>query len=349
MRKSVTYLCNNKVEEPLSSSSDGDVHGAKSGRRDLRNENPADWSPTPLEESSEEEDADQRDITEWRDWFACGWWIEASVEADNEHADTLCNGSPQQGLATTKGIGCSDQENEAGQHLDEAVDTSSEKTSASADDTQVSEDGWCVVVDGVGTGHLLANHEHDRDDGTLAVGWDGPHLSLQIHEGGTGNQLSLVLKLLGHFLQLHADVWVISWEVAESDQDGSGLLPVILLCEETWRLVAEEDTDDQDDSWKHLKGQWDLPLSATSCVEKRTIVDPKREHDTGRDVQLVYTSQATTDRSRSVLRDVKRSQHGGSSDTQTSDETTHIDGSNVSIRSSLNDNTKDGCDTSRDQ
>jgi hypothetical protein len=140
----------------------------------------------------------------------------------------------------------------------------------------------------------LADHEHDGNDGTLAVARDGPHLALEIHEGSTTNETSLVLKLLLHLLNLHSDVWVVGRKSSELGQDGSGLLPVILFGEEARRLVAEENTNNHEDGWKHLHGQRNLPLSVTLGVFKRTKVDPEGHHDTECDVELVNTSHATS-------------------------------------------------------
>lgn len=49
---------NDKVEEPLRGSSHGDVHGSKTGSRDLTDVDPADRTPAKLEEGCEQEDAD---------------------------------------------------------------------------------------------------------------------------------------------------------------------------------------------------------------------------------------------------------------------------------------------------
>lgn len=44
--------CNDKVEEPLCGSTDGHVQGTETSRRDLGDENPADWTPAELEETA---------------------------------------------------------------------------------------------------------------------------------------------------------------------------------------------------------------------------------------------------------------------------------------------------------
>lgn len=102
---------------------------------------------------------------------------------------------------------------------------------------------------------MLVDHESDGDKSTLSVGWNKPHFALEIPEAGTSNEFTLSLQLTSHIVQLHSDVWVISWEVANSDQDSASSLPVICFGKETSRLCAEPDTDEKDDSWKTLEGQ----------------------------------------------------------------------------------------------
>jgi hypothetical protein len=62
------------------------------------------------------------------------------------------------------------------------------------------------AYDGVDTGHLLEDHEQDGDDGTVSVAWDRPHLPEERLEGGVSRQPSLVIELVGHFLDLVLDV-----------------------------------------------------------------------------------------------------------------------------------------------
>jgi hypothetical protein len=45
-------------------------------------------------------------------------------------------------------------------------------------DTKVGEYLRSVVVDGIGAGHLLANHEADGDQSALTIPWNEPHLLL---------------------------------------------------------------------------------------------------------------------------------------------------------------------------
>jgi len=90
---------NHEVEEPLGGCSDSDVHGTKTGGGDLRDENPADWSPAELEEDGEDEDHGECNVSEWWDRLTSNRWVESYVESDDEHCYTLADGGEEKGLA----------------------------------------------------------------------------------------------------------------------------------------------------------------------------------------------------------------------------------------------------------
>ena len=93
VRDSLSY---DKIEQPLGGSGDSYIHGSQTRSRDLRYENPADGSPSELEECSKQEDARQGNIAEWWNICALHRWEEANIEADDEHCNALSDGSPQQ-------------------------------------------------------------------------------------------------------------------------------------------------------------------------------------------------------------------------------------------------------------
>lgn len=70
-----------------------------------------------------------------------------------------------------------------------------------------------------------------------------------------------------------------------------------------------------------------------------THVNPESNHSTSDDEELVHSGQKTTDCTRSVFRDVKRVDTGGSADTETGDEATDEDGGEFTERSSLHGDT----------
>lgn len=295
-------LSNNEVEEPLGCCSESDVHGTKTSSWNLGNKNPADRTPSKLEDACEEEDADESNISEGGDRSSCLWWtIVQDKSTDDEHASCLCKRCPEKRLSASERVSSKKKESCASDNLANTVDTSSEETGLGTSNSKTLEDLWCIVIDSVGTGHLLANHESDGDESSLSVSWDGPHLALEIHEAGPTDQTSLHLKLFGHFFQLHADVRVVGGKVTNANQHSRCLLPVVLLGKETRSLVAQGDTDQHEDSWKHLHSQRDLPLRVSLAVKERSIVDPEGHHDSDGNVKLVDTSKTSTDRSRGVL------------------------------------------------
>lgn len=128
---------NNKVEQPLSRSGHGDVGGSQAGSRNLGNINPANGTPSKLEEGCKQEDHDNRDVTSWRDHVALLRRIKPDIEADVEHGRSLSNRSPEEGFAATKRIGNKEKEDGAGDHLHDSIDTSSKETSFSSGETKV--------------------------------------------------------------------------------------------------------------------------------------------------------------------------------------------------------------------
>lgn len=138
-------LGNDKVEKPLSGSTEGNVHGTETCSWDLRDKNPADGAPAELEECGKEEDADKCNIAERRDGLTLDRWVGADVDTDEEHAETLCDRGPEKRFASSKGIGSQEKENSAGNDLDDTVDTSSEETSGSTSDTKSGKDSWGIL------------------------------------------------------------------------------------------------------------------------------------------------------------------------------------------------------------
>jgi hypothetical protein len=62
------------------------------------------------------------------------------------------------------------------------------------------------AYNGVDTGHLLADHEHDGDESTLAVAGNGDHLLEKSLGGSITSQTALGLELGSHVLDLIPNV-----------------------------------------------------------------------------------------------------------------------------------------------
>lgn len=48
------------------------------------------------------------------------------------------------------------------------------------------------------SGHLLTNHQTSRDESTVSIPLDCPHLTLKIPECGASNEATLILELFSH-------------------------------------------------------------------------------------------------------------------------------------------------------
>lgn len=331
----------NEVEEPLGSSSKSNVHGSETSGGNLGDVNPAGRTPAELEEGGEEEDDDNGDVSLRRHGLALLGRINTHVETNVEHAETLSDGRPEKRATTTERVGSEEQESDTGEDLDDTVGTSSEERGAGTAHTEVDEDGRGIRVHGVGTGHLLADHEADGDESTVSVALDGPHLLLEVHEGGLAHELALVLKLLLDLAKLVLDIGVVLGQVAELGENGAALLPAVLASEPTGRLGAEEHADDEQDSGDTLNGERDDVLGRILEVLVGAVVDPEGNHHAGDDEELVQTGEETTNGTGRILRDVEGVDRRGGTDTETGEEATDEDGGKVGGRGGLEDDSED--------
>ena len=60
---------------------------------------------------------------------------------------------------------------------------------------------------------------------------------------------------LSHFLlnEWRVDI---SFSVDQSE-DVDSVFPAVLLCEPTWRFWQEDESEEEEDGWEHLKAPWD--------------------------------------------------------------------------------------------
>lgn len=85
-----------QVEEPLGGSTEGNIEPTKASSRNLRDVNPADRSPTPLEEGGEEVDANKGDVARGRHTNVLLLrWVNADIETNVEHGQGHRNRSPE--------------------------------------------------------------------------------------------------------------------------------------------------------------------------------------------------------------------------------------------------------------
>jgi hypothetical protein len=129
-----------EVEEPLGGSGEGDVETTETSSRDLGNVDPADRSPTPLEERRKEVNADERDVTGRRDGCVFLRRSDAHEDSDVHHRQTHGDRGPEKRLAASKRVGGEDQEASAHDHLDDAVYASGKETRLGTIQPQVGKD-----------------------------------------------------------------------------------------------------------------------------------------------------------------------------------------------------------------
>lgn len=160
--------------------------------------------------------------------MASNWGLNTTIDTNDKHSNGLGNTGPEKTAATTKGIGSKSKEQSTADDLDDTVDTSGEQGHLSTGHTETLEDLGSVVVDGVDSSHLLADHEKDRDYGTLSVAGDGDHLPPESGGSGITSEQTLVLELRSHLADLVLDVIGVGGELSKNSQVLGGQLPVIL-------------------------------------------------------------------------------------------------------------------------
>lgn len=86
-----------------------------------------------------------------------------------------------------------------------------------------------IVVDSVGAGHLLTDHESDREQGSLAVTGYCPHFLDDGPEAfATVDAAQLFFQLTSHLHHFALYVWMVGWELADVAQDLAALFPLVL-------------------------------------------------------------------------------------------------------------------------
>ena len=173
----------------------------------------------------------------------------------------------------------------------------------------------------IGTSHLLADHDENRNKSAVAVSRDRPHLSHQIPEARAANKLTLVLKLSSDSLELGFHIGVVRGEGANLAKHCLGFFPSVLFGEPAGRLVGQEHADDEQHCWEGLHGKGDCVLGYSGDVKFATVVDPECQHDTDRDHELVQAGQGASNSSRGILRGIERVDHRRRADTKASKHT----------------------------
>ncbi|EGX90741.1 hypothetical protein CCM_07161 [Cordyceps militaris CM01] len=306
----------NEVEEPLSGSGDGDVEGTQAGGGNFADEDPACRAPAELKRCRPQVNAGDGNVAKGGNGLTFDRGLHAAVDADDEEDDTLRAGGGDEAPPTAERIGDEEQEEGAADDLDDAIDAGGKQRRVGGVHAQIGKDstqisGFLDMVawwtyNGIDAGELLADHEHDGDEGAVAVAGDEEHFAKESLGRAAAGQAPLNLELVGHFLYLSLHVGVRGGQVSESRECRGGLFPVVLLGEPAGGFGREGHADDEENGRERLEGERDDILGGGGDVEKTAIIDPAREgdHDAKHVKELVKPREAATDRARGALGDV---------------------------------------------
>lgn len=128
------------LDIPLRSSSKRDIQPPKTRSRDLGDVNPAYGTPAELESSCKQINSNKGDVPGSADRRAIFGRTKADVETEVEHHDRHHGSGPDEGEFAAEGVDEEDEEEEAGDHLDYAVDARGEEGVGVAGDAEVGED-----------------------------------------------------------------------------------------------------------------------------------------------------------------------------------------------------------------
>ena len=148
-------------------------------------------------------------------------------------------------------------------------------------------------------------------------------------------------ELLLNLANLVVDESAVRADAVQASHVGASLVDAAHAVGVTGGFREKEDSATQDDSPQSRKTVGNAPLSIVGVVLGCAVVDHVGSPDTEGDKQLVGGDSGTTNALRDRLRLVHGDNCGKSSDTETSDETTHGELNPNALGSNLNDHTGD--------
>lgn len=196
---------------------------------------------------------------------------------------------------------------------------------------------------------MLAYHQNDREDRSFPVAGDRPHLLDDVPESlATIHTVELFFQLPLHLKHLRLNIWMLFRQLAHIRQSLTRLLPSIRPRQPPWRFIAEQHPNEQERGWETLHCERHLPLAITGDVQFTPVVDPESNHGPHRLEKLVQSNQHPSRGSWCVLRDIRRRQHRRSAQTQTFDEASSVQSSQVAGTGGLH-HASETCEESRSQ
>ena len=248
------------------------------------------------------------------------------------HGNGLQSDAGEESALATNDIDEEQGADDGGTELDETKDGSDEELLVGALDAQELKQLSCVDGDGTGARPLTEELDHGDHVDTVQVALVEEHLLDLAPEADSAGSLKLLVESSLDHGYLANNVLAIGGLLAETSQDLRGLLRLALLDEETGRLVLEEHEDEDDSSHHDVQAGGNQPLvvALLGNVNRRAIVGKVRQHNTDIHGTSEETGAETTDRRWRNLCDIHRTDDGRLADSQTSDETTSIYGTEVS-------------------
>ncbi|KAI3476794.1 hypothetical protein L1887_61614 [Cichorium endivia] len=296
--------CNDKVEEPLAHG------GSRHGKRTqlvgchLGTDRPGDRRPAETVTDDKDVNHGDGEVAHAINRRACR--TNGLVDGDPEERKHLHKAADDEAPLSSELLDGHRHEETGGDDLDHAIDARCEQATRLSRDAERLEDLGRVVVDRVGAGELLEEHEQGADEDSVgddAVG-EG-HLELL-----DKRETRLALQILLDLGEDSDDDRVGFVGAVDAGERVLRLCDPVLLHEPSRRLGLEEKSHNKEHAGQALECKWHLPHGARcliGIVLHHAVVDKVGDADTGHDEQLIH------------------GHHGGSeSDPETADDPAYI-------------------------
>ena len=126
-----------------------------------------------------------------------------------------------------------------------------------------------------------------------------------------------MFELIRNILDLLDKVRVVWRKVPDFGNRRLSLFPSILLGKEPRRFVADNHEAKEQHSRESLDGEGNDILGSACMVQADRVVDPKSNHPSGNDKELIEASKQSTYSAGSVFGDIDRVDRGGGANSKT--------------------------------
>lgn len=253
------------------------------------------------------------------------WVSDGNVSTNNPEADGATESSIHEKVTSTELVDKEEKPDQGEDSLDNTENTSGEERSVGASDTDVLEDSWAVVVDGVDARTVLPEEESStKEHSPLNLSVLGDSAEWLPEAESDSGSLLLEGSVDSSNLLHHVDVG--GAQGSDPAKVLEGMLTATFAHKPSWRLFDEEETDEHETSWDELDGERNKPLLVGWCHGLRnSVVDPEANKSTNLPAKLVETDKATTNRRRRKLGNVDRSQVGCTADSKAGEDTSTVE------------------------